>query len=76
MDVKEIIHEMMRRFCNVNDISCTECIFNYDLDGNPCDHRIVAREIYAKVPNVFFEKMREADVNLSDIINLISKGIW
>lgn len=68
MEVKEIIHKMMRHFCNVSNISCTKCIFNYDLDGNVCDHRIVAREIYAKAPNVFFEKMREADVNLSDII--------
>ena len=68
MDVKEIIHKMMQHFCNVSDISCGDCIFNYDLDGNFCDHRIVAREIYAKVPNVFFEKMRGADVNISDII--------
>ena len=68
MDVKEIIHKMMQHFCNVSDIPCVECIFNYDLDGNPYDHRTVAREIYAKAPNVFFEKMRGADVNLSDII--------
>lgn len=68
MDVKETICDMMNMFCNRSSIPCGKCVFNYDIDGNVRNHRVVARQIYAKVPNVFFEKMRDADVNLSDII--------
>lgn len=69
MNIRDII-ETKRDFCREHikcGGECTDCVFNYDLDGITCDCNDGAIDRYIKAPNVFFSMIRWKNISIKNI---------